>query len=574
MYNFLVAAALQEELLPFYELTGSTIKKISKDGDAYEIKIKIGGRDVKILTYTVNKMGMAHNAAALMNIINIHNPKYTLVIGTCAGLIDEERNAGDVMVPYRIFSYESGKWVDGKFKTDSASVETGSSLRKHAELVSKSKERNFNIFTDEDLACGSAVIDDVDKREEIISASARKVRGLDMESYSVGCINSLVSPEKELLVIKGISDFGMAKSRSEKSGNKSLAKENAAKFALELINYLQESIFYPPEDENKLPEFSQEIVNQPNSEKNIVEFPSDKSPIGKIVALKGNNGFYVTTDYDKGIMWCNKATISPWERFLVVDAENDLIALKNMELFVCSENGLSPIKCNRSNLKEWEKFTWKVTTNGKIAFKGNNSCFISSGNGEHPMTCNIAEMNSWEKFEILVQKDFKYREFVNRSLSFNDVQVSNLKRNEAGKEVGEIAIGNVEINDGTLKINRLNNDGRVIIKILKYADKKPFVKKDESIDSLRLIYVKFKAQVTAGTHTLFVICKHVDNDKWIDSASLKIQIDNLEWKNFNLPIRLPSNMNFIIDIVDRDVDNSPSILSIDNFLIYEDIEID
>ena len=105
-YNFLVVAALQEELSYFYKLSFSFDSRIRKEGDVYEVSFTIGNQNVKVLTYTPNKMGMPFNAAAIMNIVNLHNPTNTFMIGTCAGLISKERHTGDVLVPKRVFSYK------------------------------------------------------------------------------------------------------------------------------------------------------------------------------------------------------------------------------------------------------------------------------------------------------------------------------------------------------------------------------------------------------------------------------------------------------------------------------------
>ncbi len=132
-FNFLVVAALQEELNEFYKINQSFNKKSKKDGNAYEVSYTARGKKISILTYTPNKMGMPFNAASLMNIISIHKPIFTLMIGTCA-CIAKNHNLGDVLIPDRVFSYESGKYEKGEFKPDYAAHSTGEELRRHAEL--------------------------------------------------------------------------------------------------------------------------------------------------------------------------------------------------------------------------------------------------------------------------------------------------------------------------------------------------------------------------------------------------------------------------------------------------------
>jgi nucleoside phosphorylase len=243
-YNFLVVAALQEELNDFYKLSKSFTKKIPRVGGAFEIGYISNGNEIKILTYTPNKMGMPFNAAALMKIISLHDPIYTIMIGTCA-CIAKEHKLGDVLIPDRVFSYESGKYEKGVFKPDYASFPTGEGLRKQAELLKSmiSDKINFNVTTDEDFCSGGAVVNDLEISKDIISLCGRKLSGLDMEAYSIACINHVLQGDKELLVIKGISDYAKDKSEAESTGNKNLAKANSAKFAYELIKHLQNSIF-------------------------------------------------------------------------------------------------------------------------------------------------------------------------------------------------------------------------------------------------------------------------------------------------------------------------------------------
>jgi len=243
-YNFLVVAALQEELNEFYKINQSFSKRTTKEGGANEISYTSNGTTVKILTYTPNKMGMPFNAAAIMNIIALHEPVYTFMIGTCA-CIAKDHKLGDILIPDRVFSYESGKFEKGVFKPDYLAHSTGEELRKQAELLKSiiGSRLSFNITTDEDFCSGGAVVDDIELSKEIITRCGRKLSGLDMEAYSIACINTVLKGNKELLVIKGISDFAKDKGEAEKSGNKELAKKNSAKYTYELIRHLQDTTF-------------------------------------------------------------------------------------------------------------------------------------------------------------------------------------------------------------------------------------------------------------------------------------------------------------------------------------------
>ena len=245
-YNFLVVAARQDELSEFFNQTSFKQKKKIELGTT-EIIFEEGKSQIKILAYTPNTMGMAFNAAAIMRVICKHQPIYTLFIGTCAGLDSENYSIGDVIVPQNIYNYESGKHKDGKvFHPDQHCYSTDDELRTFAEILKTKLSKKMRIITDEHFCSGSAVIDSKEKKGEIKKDLPRKVNGLDMEAYSIACINYLLREEgKKLTVIKSIMDFGEDKSESEKNNNKLLAMRNSAMVALELIKYIHTDVLAP-----------------------------------------------------------------------------------------------------------------------------------------------------------------------------------------------------------------------------------------------------------------------------------------------------------------------------------------
>ncbi len=243
-YDYLVCSALQEELIAFYELSSSFKSKKHIEGGAVEVSLKIKNRKVKILTFASGQMGMPYNAASIMKVIVKHNPTYSFFIGTCCGLNKPKQKYGDVLVPNFVYSYESGKHEEnGNFKSDHICFETDRDIRKYAELIKGKFDSKFKVYSDENFCSGSAVVDNKLIRNKIIKASPRKVTGLDMEAFSIACINSILNTDKQnLSVIKSISDFGENKSKSEAKKNKDLAKNNSAKFALALLKYIEENI--------------------------------------------------------------------------------------------------------------------------------------------------------------------------------------------------------------------------------------------------------------------------------------------------------------------------------------------
>lgn len=124
------------------------------------------------------------------------------------------------------------------------------------------------------------------------------------------------------------------------------------------------------------------------------------NPIGMTVTLKGTNNLYVSSENGTQPMNCNRTAVGGWESFLVVDAGNGKIALRNNDKYVSSENGLQPITCNRTAIGIWEQFDWITNTDGTISLKGSNGMYISSEDGLQPMTCSSASAGSWESFRI------------------------------------------------------------------------------------------------------------------------------------------------------------------------------
>jgi hypothetical protein len=128
--------------------------------------------------------------------------------------------------------------------------------------------------------------------------------------------------------------------------------------------------------------------------------PGNPAPIGQVITLKGNNGFYVSSENGTKAMTCTRTAPQDWEQFTVIDAGGGKISLRSMDKYVSSENGTKAITCNRAAPQGWEVFDWIVNTDGTISLRGNNGFYVSSENGEEAMTCNRAAIGGWEKFNF------------------------------------------------------------------------------------------------------------------------------------------------------------------------------
>ncbi|MBO9203342.1 MULTISPECIES: carbohydrate-binding protein [Niastella] len=128
--------------------------------------------------------------------------------------------------------------------------------------------------------------------------------------------------------------------------------------------------------------------------------PTNQAPIGQVITLKGNNGFYVSGENGTKAMTCTRTAPQTWEQFTVLDAGNGKVNLRSMGQYMSSENGTKAITCNRAAPQGWEVFDWIVNTDGTISLRGNNGFYVSSENGEEAMTCNRATIGGWEKFNF------------------------------------------------------------------------------------------------------------------------------------------------------------------------------
>jgi hypothetical protein len=130
--------------------------------------------------------------------------------------------------------------------------------------------------------------------------------------------------------------------------------------------------------------------------------PNNPVPIGQVITLKGNNGFYVSGENGTKAMTCTRTAPQTWEQFTVLDAGNGKVNLRSMGQYVSSENGTKAITCNRPAPQGWEAFDWIVNSDGTISLRGNNGFFVSSENGEEAMTCNRPTASGWEKFNFAI----------------------------------------------------------------------------------------------------------------------------------------------------------------------------
>jgi len=238
IYKYLIASALVEEMEAFYSIDKAFAERTQLAGEVETISLKFDNSEQQILTFACARMGMPHNAAAIMQIIEMYQPAYVLFIGCCATLKSKGVKMGDVIVPKTVFNYELGKYKGWTFEPDNESYKMSERILKYSEALAKSNPDwlNFKVSTDDDFSSGSVVVDSAVKKRQIKKLASRKANGLDMEAFSLGAIQYL-QKYKHIGIIKGIMDSG----RKKTDTNKDLAIKNAAKFAYGLLYHIERS---------------------------------------------------------------------------------------------------------------------------------------------------------------------------------------------------------------------------------------------------------------------------------------------------------------------------------------------
>jgi len=185
-----------------------------------------------VLIATDNKMGMAASASLATKIIAKFSPQYIIMAGIAAGVKDDKKQYGDIMVANWTFNYESGKYEYDEntklttFQPNPEPIELDATiLREINEFKSKRSllnsikasfvavgddkvsERNLKVIVGP-IASGSAVVGD-GKKIEAVRAHQRKLIGIDMETFGVyhAAKSFSITNSTKAISIKSISDF-------------------------------------------------------------------------------------------------------------------------------------------------------------------------------------------------------------------------------------------------------------------------------------------------------------------------------------------------------------------------------
>lgn len=214
--------------------------------------IQSNGENRNIVHVQLPEMGMTSSAAHTTKAVIHLKPKYVLMTGIAGGL-EKDANIGDIIVATDVWNYNSGKYIEADDGESSTAELLPDSKHINMDRATKDKllatdfsrqliqiKNSFNgnapssplhVFYGP-MACGSAVVAS-NEVIQLVKSQARKVAGLDMESYGVylAC-RDVCYPSVNSIVIKSISDFA---DRKKDDSRQDYAAYTSTSFAMYLI---------------------------------------------------------------------------------------------------------------------------------------------------------------------------------------------------------------------------------------------------------------------------------------------------------------------------------------------------
>lgn len=230
--------------------------ELSVEGDSTKYRhtnVNSNGKVISIIHVQLSEMGMTSASAMVAKAIMHFDPQYIIMPGIAAG-VGKDLNIGDIMIATEVWDYSSGKYeevVEHKTKSIRLSPDPKYiSIQKtlsdrlgffdYAEVLKAIRNSYPNIAPNHELniyfgklACGPAVVASEEIVNQQVKAHARKVLGLDMESYGVYYAAQATSDlGTKAIVVKSVCDFA-DKNKNDK--NQEYAAYTSAWFTKYLI---------------------------------------------------------------------------------------------------------------------------------------------------------------------------------------------------------------------------------------------------------------------------------------------------------------------------------------------------
>ena len=224
-------------------------KTFTNDEQIYDIAtFERDGKERTLVHAKISEMGMTAAAATAMKVIYTFRPKYLIMVGIAAGVVQaefEEQMYGDVIVPDIVWNYSAGKFVSPD-KAEIVYGNLGFLPRSSSEMIPEeiipylrkaaaSEENPCHVYIGP-MACGSTVVASRELLEKQVYTQYRHTAGLDMESYAVVyAANHASDPKPTPIIIKSVCDFADSRKSDDYQRFAAYSSCEFAKFLYEKI---------------------------------------------------------------------------------------------------------------------------------------------------------------------------------------------------------------------------------------------------------------------------------------------------------------------------------------------------
>ncbi|WP_075603264.1 T9SS type A sorting domain-containing protein [Saccharicrinis aurantiacus] len=117
---------------------------------------------------------------------------------------------------------------------------------------------------------------------------------------------------------------------------------------------------------------------------------------GNLTSFQNQGSFKYMSSSNINKLACNKSIAGSTEKFEIIDIGSGLVALKGSNgKYVSSENGTKELTCTGTSIGAWEKFTMVDYGNNVYALKGNNNLYVRNN-----MLCTSNGVSNWQQFKV------------------------------------------------------------------------------------------------------------------------------------------------------------------------------
>ena len=224
-------------------------KTFTNDEQIYDIAtFERDGKERTLVHAKISEMGMTAAAATAMKVIYTFRPRYLIMVGIAAGVVQaefEEQMYGDVIVPDIVWNYSAGKFVSPDkaeivygnlgFLPRSSSEKIPEEIIPYLRKAAASEENPCHVYIGP-MACGSTVVASRELLEKQVYTQYRHTAGLDMESYAVVyAANHASDPKPTPIIVKSVCDFADSQKSDDYQRFAAYSSCEFAKFLYEII---------------------------------------------------------------------------------------------------------------------------------------------------------------------------------------------------------------------------------------------------------------------------------------------------------------------------------------------------